>query len=319
MIKKVLVTGGTGYLGGRIVNELAADNKHYVRATALLVNQKVIVTSPSSEIVHMDLLNDEQIRSACRDVDCIIHLAAVNEIISAREPERALAVNGMGTLKLIRAAEEEGVKRFIYMSTAHIYGAPLAGSITEATLPRPVHPYAITHRVAEDFVLSALSRQALQGVVIRLSNALGSPADPQVDRWSLVANDLCRQVVSNGKMQLRSAGLQMRDFINIADVCGAIKHFMELPESTLDDGLFNLGGENPLSIINLAEIIAQRYQDIFGREPQIIRPPVDSDEAVPAHLFYSIDKLKSTGFKPNGTIEDAIDETLLFCEQHFGH
>jgi len=318
MSNKILITGGTGYLGGRIAADLIAVNKFPVRLTVLPNEGNYPSDLSDCEIVPMDLLDDQQINVACRGVGCIIHLAAMNEIESAMDPERALAVNGLGTLKLIQIAEAEGVERFIYMSTAHVYGAPLVGNITEATLPRPIHPYAITHRVAEDFVLAALSQCRIQGIVIRLSNAVGSPVHPSVNRWSLVVNDLCRQVVNNGKMQLRSSGMQMRDFIPIVDVCAAIKHFLILPEVELDDGLFNLGGENSLRIIDLVEIIADRSLDIFGFRPSIIKPSAVPGEGTESPLFYSIDKLKKTGYKLNGNIINAIDETLLFCEKHFG-
>lgn len=317
MNKKVLITGGTGYLGGRIAQDLA-EKGFFLRVTIPQDADRQLLPLAGNEIVSMDLLNDEQIRIACKGVNCIIHLAAMNEIDSAKDPEGALTVNGLGTLKLIRIAEAEGVERFIYLSTAHVYGAPLRGMITEASLPRPVHPYAITHRVAEDFVISALARHSIQGIVIRLSNALGSPMHPSVDRWSLVANDLCRQVIIKGKMQLLSSGMQMRDFIPISDVCTAIRHFMALPDTKLDDGIFNLGGDCSIRIIELAEIIAERTQDIFGIKPSIFKPSVDPGEEIGSSLFYSIDKLKSTGFSLKGSIKDSIDETLLFCVKHFG-
>lgn len=316
MSPKVLITGGAGYLGGRIAADLTAWNKFSIRLT-IRESEDHALYVPENEILTMDLLNDEQIQAACKGVYCIIHLAAMNEIDCAKDPERALAVNGLGTMKLIKMAEAEGVERFVYISTAHIYGAPLQGIITEATLPRPVHPYAITHRVAEDFVFSALSRSNMQGIVIRLSNALGSPVHPSVNRWSLVANDLCRQVIRTGEIQLHSSGMQERDFIPIVDVCAAVRHFIELPEAELGNGLFNLGGDNPLRIIDLAEIIAERTQEIFGFKPPIIRPSVELGEEMES-LIYSIDKLKSTGFRLKGNIYEAIDETLLFCVKHFG-
>jgi UDP-glucose 4-epimerase len=318
MSPKVLITGGAGYLGGRIAADLTAWNKFSIRLTIRENEDNHSLYVPENEIVAMDLLKDEQIRAACKGVYCIIHLAAMNEIDCAKDPEKGLAVNGLGTLRLIRMAETEGVERFVYISTAHVYGAPLQGIITEDTLPRPVHPYAITHRVAEDFVFSALSRRSMQGIVIRLSNALGSPVHPSVNRWSLVANDLCRQVVTTGKIQLHSPGVQKRDFVPLVDVCAAIRHFIELPGAKLGNGLFNLGGEHSLRIMDLAEIIAERTQEIFGFKPPIIRPSLESGEGMESSLIYSIDKLKSTGFRLEGNIKNAIDETLLFCAKYFG-
>jgi len=73
-------------------------------------------------------------------------------------------------------------------------------------VPRPVHPYAITHHAAEDFVLAAHDEKRLMGYVIRLSNGFGAPAHAGVDRWTLLVNDLCRQAVQTRQLILRSAG-----------------------------------------------------------------------------------------------------------------
>lgn len=313
MIQKLLITGASGYLGGRIIQDLSLDESFILRITA--PEDLPWMKTPGIQVVDMDLLNDLQLHAGCSGINTIIHLAALNEIESGVDPDKALLINSLGTLKLLRAAKAQGVKRFIYFSTAHIYAAPLQGFIDEDTLPRPIHPYAISHRTAEDFVLSN-SNKGLKGVVLRLSNALGSPAHPAVNRWSLVVNDLCRQVASHGAIQLRSSGRQMRDFITITDVCSATRHIIGLTDKALGNGIYNLGGENSLRIIEVAEIIARRSQALLGFTPPIRTLPTDAEEDNP--LEYSIDKIKKTGFTLKGNLESSIDETLLFCKNHFG-
>jgi len=196
-----------------------------------------------------------------------------------------------------------------------VYRAPLEGVITETTLPRPVHPYAITHRAAEDYVLAATTRHTTTGIVLRLSNSLGAPINTRVNRWSLAANDLCRQAVTTGEIRLKSSGLQLRDFVALPDVARATAHMIRLPAASLDDGIFNVGGDQAISIIGLAELIRNRCTALFGVTPSIVRPePLPSERAVP--LTYSVEKLRSTGFSLSGSLEQEIDETLRFCDQH---
>jgi len=249
-------------------------------------------------------------------VDAIVHLAALNEIDSASHPDHALLVTTLGTLRLVQAAERAGVKRFLYFSTAHIYRSPLVGSITEQTLPRPVHPYAITHRAAEDFVLSANDRQSLTGIVLRLSNGFGAPAHAGVNRWTLAANDLCREAVLRRTLTLKSSGLQKRDFVTLHDVSRAVAHFLALPLPQCGDGIFNLGGENPLRIVDLAEWIADRCQIVLGFRPALHRPPPRPGEGSD-ELDYRIDKLKATGFALCSDINREIDDTLRLCKREF--
>ena len=103
--------------------------------------------------------------------------------------------NGVATKRLVEAASRAGVKKFIYLSTAHVYASPLVGTITEQTLPNNSHPYASSHLAGESAVLNADERGVIQGVVMRLSNAYGAPMHKGVNCWMLVVNDLCRQAV----------------------------------------------------------------------------------------------------------------------------
>lgn len=318
VINTVLITGGLGYVGGRIAQALAP----VINGKLMIGTHRDVFTKPPwltrEELIQMDFNSQDSIDSSCYGVDSIVHLAALNEIDSAAHPDQALKVNTLNTLMLLQAAERQGVKRFLYFSTAHIYGSPLKGIITEKTLPRPVHPYAITHRAAEDFIIAAHDRRILTGIIIRLSNGLGAPADPEVNRWTLVANDLCRQAVTQHVLALKSSGMQRRDFITLTDIAGAVIHLLALPAARCTDGIFNLGGENPLSIIDLAELIADRCTTVFGFKPMIRRPAPQAGE-ISEELYYRINKLKATGFTLQSNIDEEIDATLKLCQQAFAH
>jgi len=315
MTRDIFITGGLGYVGGRVARHLAASPALQLRLTS----RKPAACAPAwlarGKVVGWDTADDATALLA--GADTVVHFAALNEIDSARDPVKALQVNGNDTVRLLLAAQQAGVRRFIYFSTAHVYGAPLAGDISECTLPRPVHPYAITHKVAEDFVLAAHDQGKIEGVVLRLSNGFGAPIEPEVNRWTLIANDLCRQAVTTGKLVLKSSGLQRRDFVTLADVARCVEHFITLPGDRLQDGLFNLGGECVLSMFELATIVAQRCKAVLGFLPPIERPAPAPGETAP-DLLYDIDKLKATGFSPAGGVADEIDATLLLCRDAFG-
>ena len=317
MTDVVLITGGLGYVGGRIAQALAQCGKHRLRLTTRCPDLTPPAWLRTAEVVSLDVTRDADFDQACSRITSIVHLAAINEQDSVADPQRALLVNSLGTLKLLQAAQRARVERFIYFSTAHVYGAPLAGTITERTLPRPTHPYAITHHAAEDFVLAAHAQQALTGIVLRMSNGFGAPAHAGVDRWTLIVNDLCRQAVTQKQLVLRSSGLQRRDFITLGDAGRAVDHVLHLSAAACSDSLFNLGGECPLSVIELAERIAERCAATLGFRPAIQRPRPAVDEIGTA-LDYRIDKLKQTGFALRGGMNAEIDATLQLCQQAFG-
>ena len=312
----VLVTGAGGYVGGRVAEAIAR-----VGWPLRLVTRKTAVLRaafPSAEIVSWPerpepALFDE----LCRDVQAIVHLAAMNEIECAQDPERAVLVNTFATLQLLRAAERRKVQRFIFFSTGHVYGAPLEGTLTERSLPRPAHPYAITHLAAEEHVLAAHDRKSITAVVLRLSNSVGAPLRPDVDRWTLLANDLVRQAVTTGQCVLRSSGRALRDFIPMSDVCRAVDLFLALPRESIGDGVFNVGGGCTMPVLELTNLIVDRCERSLGFRPKIVRPSGEG-EPLPGPLDFCIDKLLATGFRLTGSLEVEIDETLAFCQRAFG-
>ncbi len=317
MTDTVLITGGLGYVGGRVVSTLADYSQYNLRITSQRDQRNLPGWLKKGSIIKFDICSEQNLDQLCQGVKYIIHFAALNEIDSAKDPQKALLVNTLGTLKLLQAAERAGVERFIYFSTAHIYGAPLVGTISEQSVAKPVHPYAITHYAAEHFVLASNHYQKLQGIVLRLSNGIGSPTDPNVNRWTLISNDLCRQAVTAGKLTLRSSGMQQRDFITLHDVGKAVVHFLQLSPILLEDGLFNLGGKTSMRVIDLARHIADRCYTVLGFEPKIEYPEPQEGE-VSKNLDYRINKLESTGFTLSGNIDDEIDATLRLCQKAFG-
>lgn len=313
---KVLITGGLGYVGGRIAQHLATDPGLSLRLTSRRIIRTTYPTwLANCEIRQWDASADPS--DLCAGIDTVVHLAAANENDCIQDPLGALEVNGIGSLRLLQAAQDAGVRRFIYFSTAHVYGAPLLGFISEQTVPRPIHPYAITHKVAEDFVLASRDQGKIEGIVLRLSNGFGVPITVDVDRWTLLINDLCRQAVSTGKLVLRSNGMQQRDFITLQDAARCVAHLIALPVSRCGDGLFNLGGELACSIYEITQLVASRCQVVLGFTPPIERVEPLSGDRAPS-LEYSIAKLKATGFSLRNEVEDEIDATLSLCQKAFG-
>lgn len=315
MTMRVLITGGFGYIGGRVAQKLADAGFSVflgTRRTGLIAPPWL----PQAQVSHLDWNSATALAEACARMDCVIHLAAMNEVESARSPVEALRMNGLVSLQMLEAAIAAEVPRFIYFSTAHIYGSPLVGVIDETTLPRPQHPYAITHKVAEDFVLAAHDKKRIEGVVLRLSNGFGVPATAEVDRWTLIVNDLCRQAVENGELRMQTPGTQLRDFITLEDVARALVHVLRLNAAALADGLFNLGGDYSVPVVSMAEKIIARWKVLTGQELLFYRPT--AHESSPQTLVYSCEKFKRTGFNLTSDITGEIDATLLLCQTAFG-
>jgi UDP-glucose 4-epimerase len=318
MSAKVLITGGLGYFGGRIATAFAQSGQFDLVLGTRHLRETRPAWAGQAQIIAMDFNTPASLDRACAGAEYVIHLAALNEIESVDNPQLAVTVNTLGTLQILQAAERARVRRFIYFSTAHVYGAPLAGHIDECTLPQPVHPYAITHRAAEDLVLAAHAQGRIEGTALRVSNGFGAPADISVNRWTLLANDLCRQAVRERQLVLNSPGLQIRDFVTLHDVARATLHVAGMPAAALGNGLFNVGGAAPMRVCDLAERIGLRCERTLGFKPPLNRPAIGNAKPAPA-LDYSIEKLKATGFALTGDMDSELDATLRLCSEAYGN
>ena len=304
----VLITGGSGYLGGRIATHLEQLG-YQVR-----IGKSVKSDSNGFPI---DLTDDHSINSACDGISSIIHLAAMNAQSCGENPERALLVNSLGTLKLLKAANKNKISKFLYFSTAHVYGSPLVGEINEELLPRPVHPYSITHRVAEDYVIEAVYKTGLSARIFRLTNAIGSPIDPQVNCWMLVANDLCRQVVISNSIKVHSDKFLQRDFIPISSICSVVSS--SLNSNVLDGEIVNLSSGISITLQSLATLIADRSEVVLGFRPCIdfLSNSIERDKM--RGLTISNRKLIDLGFKVDNNLSNEIDQLLLNCNKWFSN
>jgi len=310
---KVLITGGLGYLGGRISQHLSAET---VRILARKNGQRIPEWADKYEIVEGDVLDDDSLLRACKGTDVIVHLAALNEIDSGKYPFKAMQVNAEGTLRLLQAASACGVERFIYFSTFHVYGSNAHGRITEETVTAPYHPYAISHHAAEDFVRMMVKKGNISGAVLRLSNGFGYPSHPEVNRWTLAFNDFCLQAVLNNRIILKTSGKQHRDFVTLTDVSRCAEHFIANKKMfSSGNFIYNLGGKCSISIRDAAELVADRYEKFAGSKPDIViesNSIQQSDERVD----YSIEKLEKTGYSLSSNINEEIDKTILFCKEN---
>ncbi|MBY0588212.1 NAD-dependent epimerase/dehydratase [bacterium] len=311
--RRVLLTGGLGYLGGRIAQGLLADPN----VDLLMVTRQKLLKRPEwlpgGTIQQIDFDNPADWKRACEGIDQVVHLVSPNAGDCGHDPEGAIRVNVIGTINVLGGAVAMGVKRFLYMSSAHVYG-DLYGTITEKSLVTARHPYGITKQAAENFVLAAHESKKIEAIVFRLSNSFGTPTHVDVNAWLLLVNDLCRRAIAQKELLLRSSGVQVRDFIPIDDVVNAVDYALRLSSDKLDNGIFNLGGDDCVSIQTMAQRVASRCEAILGYRPPIRHPdPLPFEQS--KFLYYSSEKLKATGFVPACRINDEIDATLRFCQR----
>jgi len=314
----VLITGGLGYIGGRVacyIKKRAPESNIFL--TTRNKNRKLPSWAEEFTVLQMNVMDADSIVDCLKDrgIDIIIHLVALNEIESLNDPESALDVNTKGTYRLLDIANTCNVNKLIFFSTFHVYGDTTDTVITEETLPKPFHPYAITHKAAEDFVKYFNHYHDMKTLIFRVSNGYGCPVDINVDRWTLVFNDICRQAVTSGKIILKSSGKQYRDFISLHDVAAAVYHFIYVVPDEWGDGIYNLGGDCVMSILDVVQKISDIYNTRYKKDVEIRKASVDGNSTVSKPMKYSIEKIADTGFRLQGDMVSEIEKTMDLCER----
>jgi len=297
---EILVTGGFGYLGGRIAEHFRRQG-YPVAILGLLPQPEVMEWAKGFDVRIADITKPESLRGTVRPGSAIIHLASVNQQVSEKDPYQGVLVNGLGTFGLLEEARDSKATRFIYFSTFHVYGRVNGKEIDEETIPCPVLQYGISHLLGEMFVCQARTR-GLQAVSLRPTNGYGAPAHLWADCWMLALNDFCRTAVNQGRIVLATAGEQRRDFVSIRDIIQALE--LMLNPSPPFDAVYNVGGDNVLSIRELAQHVVQVAEKDYGRMIQLDIPGKGAAPVVP-WVPFRCDRIKKLGYRP----KDAKDET----------
>ncbi len=310
---KILITGGTGYLGLRLVEYFAKNKKCKIFVTSRKRNQRHV---PKTEKTFL-LSNNESNLPPLKGLNLIIHAAGPNASQAKQNPKKEITESKNITKKIIKYAIENNVGKMIYISTAHIYKSPLLGTLGERSKAKNNHPYAISNLIGEQEILIANKTRNLNGVIVRLSNAFGRPVSKSNDCWSLLINDITRQIVSTKKIYLKGKGNEKRDFISIENTCRALEHIYKIKTKRM---IFNVGGNWTPTIYEISKLVSRRYKKITGFDSEILFKMTNRKEN-PKHinfLNYKIENLLNSGFKlKNQSNKKEIDDLINFCIKNF--
>ncbi|MDP3651351.1 MAG: SDR family oxidoreductase [Rhodoferax sp.] len=311
---RVLITGGFGFVGGRVAQHLQQAGHQIVLGTRQASCSPAWL--PEAEVVTTNWHDAHALAQSCNRIDVVIHAAGMNAQDCSADSVAALDFNGLATARLVAAATKASVKRFIYLSTAHVYANPLIGTITEDTCPRNLHPYATSHLAGEYVVLNANLHDEIECIVLRLSNVFGTPAHENVKCWTLLLNDLCKQALQTRKLILKSSGIQRRDFIAMTEVCRVIEYFSSFDSYSLAHNVINVGSGVSQMVLEMAQLIQQRCVVLFGFEPELLRPPATVDERLEI-LQFKTDRLTKIGLNVIVNNISHVDDLLYYCSVNF--
>jgi UDP-glucose 4-epimerase len=304
---RILIVGASGYLGARFArhfHEAHPKSELFLASTSGACQWLNGLGSQLS----IDLDGQGPIKLPDK-IDSVIHLAAINEHDCA-DVSRAVQINVKGTWQLIESAIAHNIKNFVYASTIHVYG-PLNGDLFETSPVKTVHPYGFTHHMSEQLFEYAAAKFNISATCLRFSNVFGAPANMQVNRWTLLVNDLCRQAVQSKKMVLKSPESQ-RDFLAMPDACSAFEKAVLGYQEKSGFKVFNISSGKNVSVKVMADLIAQQALELLGEKIEIITESSGVATSGNNFLIHN-SKAKSWGWTPKAEFAGEITSTLKLC------
>lgn len=297
-----LITGAAGFLGSALANQLSREG-HLVRGIDNLSSGEPQVLFDDVHFTRGDVNDRPKLWTLLQDIDCVYHLAArVLVAESLLYPREYTDANVGGTVSLMEAMRDVGVRRVVFASSGAVYGDQQEQPLREDAPPFPHSPYAVSKLAAEYYVRTIGALWGIETVCLRIFNAYGPGQHLPPSHPPVVANWL-RQAVRGGSLVVHGDGNQTRDFIHVNDVVRALVAAATAPG--VDQSVINVGSGKETRMRDLAEMIL----DITGRRGEILYTP---HNAAGVSRMCADTQLagKLLGFTARTALEKGLKQTL---------
>ncbi len=295
---RFLVTGAAGFLGSALANRLAREG-HSVRGLDDLSTGDPKVLSPEIHFTRGDINDRPKLWTQLQDVDCVYHLAArVSVPESVLYPREYNLVNVGGTVTLMEAMRDVGVRRVVFISSGAIYGDQAIQPLREDSPAQPRSPYAVSKLAAEYYVRTIGLLWGIETVCLRVFNAFG-PGQHVPPVHAPVIPNLLRQASLNGTIIVHGDGSQTRDYVYVDDVVNAMVAAATAPG--INQLIINIGCGRDTSVRELVRLALE----ITGGHPEVVFNP--RNERGPSRMCADLSLAREKlGYQPTVALETGL-------------
>jgi UDP-glucose 4-epimerase len=304
MVKKVIVTGGAGFIGSHLAEELV-QRGYYVTilddlSTGTTENIELLLKREDVEFMQGSIADLPLLQKLFQDACYVFHVAAIPSVPrSIDNPQLSHEVNATGTLKVLVAARDAGVNKVIYSSSSSVYGDTPTLPKREDMPLNPQSPYAIAKLAGEHYCLVFHQVYTLPTICLRYFNVYGPRQDPNSQYAAVIPLFIKRSQEGNPPI-IFGDGEQTRDFTFVKDVVEA----NILAAQSDDCGVFNISRGQSITINRLAELITR----LVGTKVEPIYQEIRPGDI--KHSLADISKARAFGYKPKYDIEAGLAETI---------
>ena len=301
----VLVTGGAGFIGSHLVRALLEEG-HRVRVVDNLVTGKFWRVEPLLDQIEWqeaDLCDRAAATSAVAGIDVVLHQAAIPSVSrSVFDPVATSNANVTGTITLLQACREAGVRRLVYAASSSAYGTSPALPKVETMAPNPLSPYAVSKLAGELYCQVFARLGFLETVCLRYFNIFGPRQDPQ-SQYAAVVPRFAQAILNDEAIPLNGDGSQSRDFTFVANAVRA--NLLAMTAPSVSGEVINVGCGERFDLRYLIDMLGE----IIGATPRIESQPGRAGD-VP-HSLADISKARQLlGYEPSVSFRDGAERTV---------
>jgi len=307
--KRIVVTGGAGFIGSNLARNLCNNNEVIVidnLITGNFNNIKDLIDKNKINFINESITDINLLKKSLKGIDFVFHQAAIPSVPrSVKDPISSNNANINGTLNVLVAAKENDVKKVIYASSSSVYGDTPTLPKKENMNPCPLSPYAVSKLSGEYYCNVFTEVYGLKTVCLRYFNVYGPRQDPTGD-YAAVVPKFIEKILSDNSPIIYGDGEQSRDFSYVDDV---VQANIKAAEST-SCGIFNIAGGKKITIDKLAELIMK----IIGKDLKIIyNPPRPGDIK---HSLADISKArKMLDYNPIYDLKKGLSEAVKWFQK----
>ena len=298
MEQMLAITGGAGFIGSNLA-QLLAQNNQVVIIDDLSTGKPENLAGINATLIEGSILDLDLLQSAFQGVKCVFHQAAIASVQkSVQDPIGTCRVGIEGTLNVLVAARDAGVKKVVYASSAAVYGDSPQLPKKEDMCPQPQSPYAVSKLAGEHFCRTFQELYGLETVALRYFNVFGPGQDP-TSEYSGVISKFISAMANGLQPTIYGDGDQTRDFVYVKDVVRA-----NILASQSGRGVYNIASGRRTSLNQLLAIIGE----IFGRDP---RPKYERARSGDIRdSLADISHALEIGYMPEYSLESGLEETI---------
>jgi len=306
-LKKVLVTGGAGFIGSHIVEELQGKAEIVVLDN-LRSGYRSNLNGFDVEFVEGDIRDRATVRRALRGVDHVFHLAALVSVPESMEKiGECIDINAQGFINVLEEAQAAGVEKLCFSTSAAIYGDNPTVPKVETMFPEPKSPYAVTKLDGEYYAGMFTRERDLPCACLRYFNVFGPRQDPK-GAYAAAVPIFITRALAGEDITIYGDGEQTRDFVFVKDVVAANLFFAQSAAT----GVFNVARGGRITINDLAETIVR----LTGSKSRIIH--LDDRPGDVKHSMACVDKAAQAGYRAGHTFDEGLDATIAFYRKRLG-